>query len=89
MDGILVEANDMIVDESSMTGESHEVYKNILSKCVLHGTSNKKAPSPIIISGSKIMSGEGHMLCLLVGKQHRQGKLNELIQEENDECTPL
>jgi P-type E1-E2 ATPase len=35
------------------------------------------------------MSGEGLMLCLLSGKDHRQGEINELIQEENDECTPL
>lgn len=30
------------------------------------------------------MSGEGLMLCLLTGKDHRQGELNELIQEEVD-----
>lgn len=56
-----------------MTGETHEVYKDILEKCLIHGADNIKAPSPVIISGSKIMSGEGLMLCLLVGKDHRQG----------------
>jgi len=48
----------------------------VLERCVLHGTSDKKSPSPVLISGSKIMSGEGKMLCLLVGKDHRQGQLN-------------
>jgi hypothetical protein len=48
----------------------------VLDKCVQHGVDNKKAPSPVIISGSKIMSGEGLMLCLLAGKDHRQGELN-------------
>jgi Ca2+ transporting ATPase len=89
VDGLLTEANDIIVDESSMTGESHELYKNTIAKCIAHGTTDKKAPSPVIVSGSKIMSGEGHMICLLVGKDHRQGKLNELIQEDNDDQTPL
>lgn len=84
VDGLALRANDLIVDESSMTGEAHELYKDILEKCVVHGVDNKKAPSPVIISGSKIMSGEGLMLCLLTGKDHRQGELNELIQEEVD-----
>jgi magnesium-transporting ATPase (P-type) len=57
VDGLALRANDLIVDESSMTGESHEVYKDILEKCLIHGVNNKKAPSPVILSGSKIMSG--------------------------------
>ena len=80
VDGLALRANDLIVDESSMTGETQELYKDTFEKCVLHGVDNKKAPSPVIISGSKIMSGEGRMLVLLSGKDHRQGELNELIQ---------
>lgn len=66
-----------------MTGESHEVYKDTIEKSLQHGEHSKKAPSPIILSGSKIMSGEGTLLCLLVGKESRQGEINELIQEDN------
>jgi magnesium-transporting ATPase (P-type) len=82
VDGIALRANDLIVDESSMTGESHEVYKDTIEKSLQHGEHSKKAPSPIILSGSKIMSGEGTLLCLLVGKESRQGEINELIQED-------
>jgi P-type E1-E2 ATPase len=80
-DGLVVEANDLIVDESSMTGEAHELHKNTYEGCSIHGFTKKDAPSPIIISGSKIMSGEGKLLTLVVGKNSRMGKLNELIQE--------
>lgn len=90
VDGLVVEARDVILDESSMTGESHEVYKNTIDKCLNHGTVGKDSPSPVIISGSKIVSGEGKMVVLVVGKENRMGKLSEMIQEEEeDDRTPL
>jgi hypothetical protein len=38
---LIVEASDLIFDESSMTGESNEQYKNTLEKCAAHGTKGK------------------------------------------------
>ena len=33
-------------------------------------------PSPVVISGSSVISGEGKILAIVVGKNSRQGKIN-------------
>lgn len=47
-----------------------------------------KGPTPFMVSGSNVVSGEGIMMALVVGKDSRAGKNFELIfskQEEDDE----
>lgn len=51
-----------------MTGETHEQYKNTVQSCALHEAVGKENASPVILSGSKVVSGEGQMLVLIVGK---------------------
>ena len=48
----------------------------------------QSVPSPILYSGSKIVSGEGKYLVLCVGPHSVSGKIKELIAEE-EEATPL
>lgn len=61
-----------------MTGESDPVKKNILKSCLKkkeHIDSNGEKniatkhtiPSPILMSGTKILTGEGKMVVLVVG----------------------
>ena len=50
-------------------------------------------PTPLLISGSNIVSGEGIMMAAVVGKDSRAGKNFELIFSKDDDgeadATPL
>jgi magnesium-transporting ATPase (P-type) len=46
-------------------------------------------PSPFILSGTKVLTGEGTMLVIVVGERSCLGKIRELITVKEDEDTPL
>lgn len=89
-DGILIEASEVTTDESAMTGEIDPIKKNILKICIKkkeevekNGEKNiankHEVPSPIIMSGTKVLSGEGKMMVLIVGAQSCIGKIRALL----------
>ena len=89
-DGILLEANEITTDESAMTGETEPIKKNLLKHCLKKKSALEKSgernlankheiPSPIMLSGTKILTGEGKMLILVVGAQSCIGKIRTLI----------
>ena len=99
-DGYLIESNDIMTDESAMTGETDPVHKNIYLKCeekekeiTDSGERNKAekhdVPSPIIMSGTRILSGEGRMVVMVVGDQSCIGKVKSLLVESEPTPTPL
>ena len=62
-DGVLIEANEVEIDESSMSGESEPQRKDILRRCLIEkekGSSRFQpdyfttVPSPVILSGTKV-----------------------------------
>lgn len=62
-DGVLIDANEVEVDESSMSGESEPQRKDILRRCLIEKeklserhTSNSEhsIASPIVLSGTKV-----------------------------------
>lgn len=55
VDGVLVEGKGLLVDESTITGESELIIKDSNSKC-------------FILGGSLIKQGDGSMLVCAVGK---------------------
>lgn len=78
-DGLLIEGTEVFCDESAMTGETEPMNKGSLSDC-----NNKKrermqdnddkftahdVPSPILLSGSRVVQGEGKFLIIVVGKR--------------------
>lgn len=83
VDGVLVKGNNINADESSMTGESHYIEKEVPVKYTAD-----EGVNPFLISGSKIMEGTGTMLILAVGKHSQYGQLKLKIQTGDDE-TPL
>lgn len=83
-----------------MTGETSPIRKNILSKCLKvskelvesgeKNTSGKHdVPSPIMLSGTKVLTGEGKMLVLVVGELSCIGKIRALLGNEEPKATPL
>ncbi|XP_024981347.1 calcium-transporting ATPase 4, plasma membrane-type-like isoform X1 [Cynara cardunculus var. scolymus] len=74
-DGIFISGYSLLIDESSLTGESHAV--NI---------DNKK---PFLLGGTKVQDGSAKMLVAAVGMRTEWGKLMETLSEEGENETPL
>ena len=99
-DCVLVEGFSVQIDESSVTGESKPMSKFPHADCVAkrdallakhpEGLSSHDAPSSVVLSGTKILNGNGKMIVINVGKYSAIGKINELVNSgEDDELTPL
>lgn len=71
-DGLIIEGDNIFVDERALTEEIEPILKTNLKKCRGNSeiTSNIIA-SPIIYSGTKVFSGEGKFLVLVVGADSR------------------
>ena len=99
-DGYLLEANEISTDESAMTGQTDPVHKNIFSRClkkyqeiIANGQKNVSGrhdvPSPVIMSGTRMLTGEGKMVVVVVGEQSCLGKIQALLGNTEGEATPL
>lgn len=80
VDGVLFRAHGVKVDESSITGESELIHKE---------SPGAGLGSPFILSGSKISEGTGQMVVCAVGAKSLLGKSKEMLEEEEEEATPL
>jgi P-type E1-E2 ATPase len=83
-----------------MTGETDPVHKNVIEKClkkqeeIVHNceknvSGKHDVPSPIMMSGTRILTGEGKMVVLVVGEQSCLGKIQALLGNSEAEPTPL
>ncbi len=77
-DGILIEGDDIIVDETKLTGEALQIRKVPLQKGNSEINTNAISSS-IILSGTKVLDGEGKFLVLVVGANSFQAKLQNLL----------
>ena len=99
-DGIVVEAAEIMIDESALTGETEPNQKNTISECIAkrnellaEGVDKEKAgnhalSSPILFSGSKVLQGEGKFMVIVVGENSCEGRILSILETEN-EATPL
>jgi Ca2+-transporting ATPase len=74
-DGVLVEGYSLRIDESTMTGESSPLKKD--------------KTKPFLMSGCKVLDGQGTMLITGVGLNTEWGQLMATVSEDNEEQTPL
>lgn len=80
-----------------MTGETDPVHKNTLSACMhkLAETPRPEeedkhaVPSPVMMSGTRVLTGQGRMVVTVVGAQSCLGKIRALLEKDEDEQTPL
>lgn len=84
IDGCVLVGSGVMSDESAMTGESDHLPKETLDKCLQRQTEfeadNKDAqkthhdvPSPVLLSGTTIQTGEGWFVCVVVGDMTCEG----------------
>ncbi|KAH6828721.1 autoinhibited Ca2+-ATPase 11 [Perilla frutescens var. hirtella] len=74
-DGIFVSGYNLLIDQSSLTGESVPI--NIYEK------------RPFLLAGTKVQDGTGKMLVTTVGMRTEWGKLMETLSEGGEDETPL
>ena len=87
-DAILLSANDLMTDESLLTGESASVSK-------VAKTENVPAARPggdnlpFVYSGSMVVRGQGLAEVTATGVRSEIGKIGSALAEIKDEATPL
>ncbi|XP_075503306.1 putative calcium-transporting ATPase 11, plasma membrane-type [Primulina tabacum] len=74
-DGIFISGHNLLIDQSSLTGESVPI--NIYEE------------RPFLLAGSKVQDGSGKMLVTTVGMRTEWGKLMETLSEGGEDETPL
>jgi len=74
-DGVLIKADGLEIDESALTGEPLDVYKNITS-------------DPFVLSGCITTAGSGTFVAIAVGASSQWGVIKAKLDKEQSE-TPL
>ncbi|KAK7386368.1 hypothetical protein VNO78_26555 [Psophocarpus tetragonolobus] len=74
-DGLFISGFSVLIDESSLTGESEPVMVN--------------SQNPFLLSGTKVQDGSCTMLVTTVGMRTQWGKLMATLSEGGDDETPL
>ncbi|RID51037.1 hypothetical protein BRARA_H01727 [Brassica rapa] len=74
-DGLFLSGFSVVIDESSLTGESEPVTVN--------------AENPFLLSGTKVQDGSCKMMVTTVGMRTQWGKLMATLTEGGDDETPL
>ena len=76
-DGLIIQSNDFLVNESMLTGESFSVNKSI-------GTNNNR-----VFQGTQVVSGQAVFTVIAIGDKTELGKIGQSIQSIEEEKTPL
>ncbi|KAG8062755.1 hypothetical protein GUJ93_ZPchr0003g17325 [Zizania palustris] len=74
-DGLFISGFSVLVNESSLTGESEPVFVN--------------EDNPYLLSGTKVLDGTCKMLVTAVGMRTQWGKLMAALTDAGDDETPL
>ena len=89
-DLFLVEGNGIKMDESALTGESDAMKKEPYQKCLELKRKGEKVPSPIILSGTHCIEGNGKAIVLAVGDHSQKGIIKRTVFNAQEKSqTPL
>lgn len=86
-DGRIIQSKGLVVDESSLTGESNPVRKDAESEVSEEAPITERTNS--VFSGTVILDGEGLMLAAAIGEKSEFGKIAREIQAAEKEKTDL
>ncbi|KAL5656250.1 hypothetical protein ACJX0J_035569, partial [Zea mays] len=74
-DGLYIDGYSLVVDESSMSGESEPVHPS--------------TAKPFLLGGTKVQDGSARMLVTAVGMRTEWGNLMETLSQGGEDETPL
>lgn len=100
VDGVCIVGIGVMSDESAMTGESDHCSKESIDTCKKRQAEfeadNKggkrgphDVPSPVILSGTQIQTGQGWFVCIVVGDETCEGQILASLSSKDPEQTPL
>lgn len=83
-----------------MTGETDPLKKDTMANCLArrnqiiadggkNSATHHDVPSPIIMSGTKVLCGEGTFIVMVVGDNTCEGKIGAMLRQSEVEVTPL
>lgn len=85
-DGRVVEANDLQVDQSTLSGESRPVHKHALA---LDEDLRMSHQTNMVFAGTSVTSGDGRVVLTATGMGTEFGRIADLTQSVRDERSPL
>lgn len=85
-DGRLIEANNLMINESALTGESESVEKQTLP---LHHECSIADMNNMVFSGSLVTNGSGSYVVTKIGMNTQIGKIATMLNETKQRKTPL
>ena len=86
-DARLVEDNDLRVNQSTLTGESHPVHKG--RDAILRADLSRSEHTNIVFMGTTVAGGTGKAVVFSTGMQTEFGKIAGLTQALKEEQSPL
>jgi Ca2+-transporting ATPase len=86
-DARLVEDNDLRVNQSTLTGESHPVHKS--SDGVLRDDLTHSEMPNLVFAGTAVAAGTGRAVVCATGMETEFGKIAHLTQSMKEEVSPL
>ncbi len=86
-DARLVEDNDLRVNQSTLTGESHPVHKS--SDSVLRDDLTHAEQPNLVFAGTTVAAGTGRAVVCATGMATEFGKIAHLTQTMKEEVSPL
>ncbi len=86
-DGRLVDEDELRVDQSTLTGESHAVLK--IREAVLRPAPSRFEVRNLVFAGSSVVAGIGMAVVFATGTHTEFGKVAHLTQSVQDEASPL
>jgi potassium/sodium efflux P-type ATPase len=86
-DGRLVQAADLRVDQSTLTGEAHPVHKT--AEAVLRSDLTRVELPNLVFAGSSVAAGTGKAVVFATGMRSEFGKVAHLTQAVREELSPL
>ena len=85
VDILLTEGNGIKMDEFDLTGETFPAKKEIYSKCrEIKNNGGINIPSPLILSGTKCVQGNGKGIVLCVGVHSQKNLIRTLIETDKE-----
>jgi len=100
IDGVCIQGNQIMADESAMTGESDHFPKETIEECIRKQEEfehdNKGSaqtphdvPSPVMLSGTQVQNGAGWFVVVVVGEETCEGQIMASLSDKGPEQTPL
>lgn len=86
-DGRLVQAAELRVDQSTLTGESHPVRK--AAEAVLHRHMTRLELPNLVFAGTSVAAGTGTAVVCATGMASEFGQIAHLTQTVGEELSPL